>query len=45
VAIDEMFAKTSTKYAPWTMIESDDKWFARTKTLETVAEYCEHLLQ
>lgn len=44
-AIDEMFAKTSTKYAPWTVIESDDKWYARTKTLETVVEYCEHLLQ
>ncbi|MFA7695579.1 MAG: polyphosphate:AMP phosphotransferase [Methanoregula sp.] len=44
-AIDEMFAKTSTKYAPWTVIESEDKWYARTKTLETVADYCEHLLQ
>ncbi|MFZ1127570.1 polyphosphate:AMP phosphotransferase [Methanoregula sp.] len=44
-AIDEMFAKTSTKYAPWTVIESDDKWYARTKTLETVADYCEQLLQ
>lgn len=44
-AIDEMFAKTSTKYAPWTVIESDDKWYARTKTLETVVAYCEDLLE
>ena len=44
-AIDEMFAKTSTKYAPWTVIESDDKWYARTKTLETAVAYCEKLLE
>ncbi|HNX17499.1 MAG TPA: polyphosphate:AMP phosphotransferase [Methanoregula sp.] len=44
-AIDEMFVKTSTKYAPWTVIESDDKWYARAKTLETVVDYCEDLLQ
>jgi len=45
VAIDEMFARTSTKHAPWTVIESDDKWYARTKTLETVVAYCEKLLE
>ncbi|MEN6397064.1 MAG: polyphosphate:AMP phosphotransferase [Methanoregula sp.] len=45
MAIDEMFAKTSTKYAPWTVIESDDKWYARTKTLETVAAYAQTLLE
>ncbi|MFZ2074206.1 MAG: polyphosphate:AMP phosphotransferase [Methanoregula sp.] len=44
-AIDEMLARTNTKIAPWTVIESDDKWYARTKTLETVADYCEHLLE
>jgi polyphosphate:AMP phosphotransferase len=42
--INEMFDKTSTRYAPWTVIESDNKWYARVKTLETVADYCEHLL-
>ena len=40
-----MLARTNTKIAPWTVIESDDKWYARTKTLETVADYCEHLLE
>lgn len=44
-AINEMLARTSTKHAPWTIIESDDKWHARLKTLETVTEYCEKLLR
>ncbi len=43
-ATDEMLARTSTKSAPWTIIESDDKWYARLKTLETVTAYCEKLL-
>lgn len=43
-AIDEMLARTSTKIAPWTVIESDDKWAARVKTIETIAEYCKYLL-
>jgi polyphosphate:AMP phosphotransferase len=43
-ATDEMLARTSTKTAPWTIIESDDKWYARLKTLETVTRYCESLL-
>ncbi|MFZ0005088.1 MAG: polyphosphate:AMP phosphotransferase [Methanoregula sp.] len=44
-AIDEMFKKTSTKGAPWIFINSDDKWNARIKTVETVCEYAERLLQ
>ncbi|ABS55570.1 protein of unknown function DUF344 [Methanoregula boonei 6A8] len=44
-AIDEMFEKTSTKNAPWIVINSDDKWNARIKTVETVCEYAERLLQ
>ena len=32
-AIDEMLEKTSTKDAPWHIIESNDKKFARIKTL------------
>ena len=43
-ATDEMLARTSTKSAPWTIIESDDKWYARLKTLQTVIAYCEKLL-
>jgi polyphosphate:AMP phosphotransferase len=44
-AIDEMLARTSTTIAPWTVIGSEDKWYARTKTLETVVAYCEKLLE
>ena len=43
-ATDEMLARTCTKTAPWTIIESDDKWYARLKTLETVTQYCEKLI-
>lgn len=35
-AINEMIAKTSTKFAPWNVIESNDKKYARIKTLEIV---------
>lgn len=45
LAIDEMLARTSTKHAPWTIIESDDKWHARYMTLKTVTDYCERLLE
>jgi len=44
-AVDEMLARTSTETAPWTVVESDDKWFARLKTLKTVIEYSEGLFR
>ena len=37
-AIDEMLARTSTSIAPWTVIESDDKWYARVKALTTIID-------
>lgn len=37
-AVDEMIQKTSTVYAPWTIVEGNDKRFARLKVLETVIE-------
>ena len=43
-ATDEMLARTSTKSVPWTIIESDDKWYARLKTLQTVITYCVKIL-
>ena len=43
-ATNEMLARTSTKSAPWTIIPSDDKWYARLKTLQTVITYCEKIL-
>jgi polyphosphate kinase 2 (PPK2 family) len=37
-AADDMLVKTSTRQAPWTIVEAEDKWFARVKVLRTVAE-------
>jgi polyphosphate kinase 2 (PPK2 family) len=42
-AVDEMLSRTSTSSAPWTIVESDDKYFARLKTLQTVIDYGEQL--
>ncbi len=44
-AVDEMLARTSTSAAPWTVIESDDKYYARLKALRTVIDYGTHLLR
>ena len=44
-AVDEMLARTSTKTAPWSVIESDDKYYARLKALRTVIEYGEMLFR
>lgn len=35
-AVNEMIERTSTELVPWTMVESEDKKFARIKVLETV---------
>ena len=43
-AVDEMLARTNTPYAPWVVIESDDKWYARVKALKTVIKNIEKLL-
>jgi polyphosphate:AMP phosphotransferase len=37
-AVEEMLFRTSTPDAPWTIIESDCKRFARVKTIETVCD-------
>jgi AMP-polyphosphate phosphotransferase len=37
-AVEEMLYRTSTRYAPWTIVESKCKWYARVKVLETVCE-------
>lgn len=36
-AATEMILRTSTPIAPWTLIEANDKYFARIKVLKTVA--------
>lgn len=37
-AIDEMFARTSTKTAPWHAVAGEYKWFARVAVAETVVK-------
>ncbi|MFH1991098.1 MAG: polyphosphate:AMP phosphotransferase [Pseudomonadota bacterium] len=34
-AVNELIERTSTEYAPWTLVEADSKEYARTKVLET----------
>jgi polyphosphate kinase 2 (PPK2 family) len=40
-AINEMVERTSTEVAPWTLVEANDKRFARLKTLDTIAKALE----
>lgn len=44
-AVDEMIAKTSTTYAPWVILESNDKHYARIKALKTVIAALEAALE
>jgi AMP-polyphosphate phosphotransferase len=37
-AVNDMVARTSTKVAPWTLVEGNDKNFARIKVLKTLAD-------
>jgi polyphosphate kinase 2 (PPK2 family) len=37
-AVDEMLLKTSTITAPWTIVEGNDKYYARVKVLKTLVE-------
>ena len=43
-AIDDMFRLTSTEHAPWTVLESDDKRYARVKALRIIVEALEERL-
>ena len=43
-AVEEMLARTSTPYAPWTVVESNCKWFARIKVLDSVINAIEAAL-
>lgn len=38
LAVNEMVERTSTHDAPWTIVEGNDKYFARIKVLKTVCE-------
>jgi len=45
VAVNEMVARTSTDFAPWTLVAGDDKRFARIQVLKTVCERLESMLK
>jgi polyphosphate:AMP phosphotransferase len=40
-AANDMVERTSTGLAPWTLVEANDKYFARLKVLETVCQRLE----
>ena len=40
-AVEDMLERTSTPAAPWTVVEADDKRFARVKVVETVNDAAE----
>ncbi len=44
-AIDEMIEKTSTEKAPWFIIESNDKRYARIKIMKTIIKQIEDFLE
>ncbi len=37
-AVEEMLVKTSTRTAPWCLVEGNDKYWARTKVLSRLVE-------
>jgi len=43
-AVNEMIERTSTSLAPWTLVEANDKYFARLKVLRTVCDAMERAL-
>jgi polyphosphate kinase 2 (PPK2 family) len=43
-AVEEMLARTSTPYAPWIVVEADDKLYARVKVVSTLADAVERAL-
>ena len=37
-AAEDMFTKTWTKYAPWSLVEGEFKWYTRLKVLRTIVK-------
>ena len=44
-AVDEMLVRTSTTYAPWIIVEGNNKYYARVKVLRTVVEAMEEAIK
>ena len=45
LAVNEMVARTSTRRAPWVLVEANDKLFARIKVIRTLADRLERMLK
>ena len=45
IAVNEMLYRTNTDYAPWTIVESNDKRYARIKTLKIFCSEIEKRLK
>jgi AMP-polyphosphate phosphotransferase len=45
VAVCDMVDRTSTEIAPWTLVEAEDKRYARIKILKTIVNRMEHALK
>lgn len=45
VAANQMVQRTHTPYAPWTLVEANDKYYARVKVVETVVNAIRHHLK
>jgi polyphosphate kinase 2 (PPK2 family) len=43
-AVNDMIERTSTELAPWTLVEANNKRFARIKVLETICDALERAL-
>ena len=43
-AVDEMLVRTSTTYAPWIIVEGNNKYYARVKVLRSVVNAMEERL-
>ena len=44
-AVCDMVDRTSTEIAPWTLVEAEDKYFARIKVLRTIVKALETALK
>lgn len=44
-AVDEMLYRTNTRDAPWTIVESNDKYYSRIKILQTVIDSMEKAIK
>lgn len=44
-AVEDMLTRTSTEIAPWTIVEGEDKYYARVKVLKTICNALKNKLK